>query len=50
MVATDGLAALWHLVGFSWTRDQTCVPCTGRGILRYWTTREVLGLSSNMTV
>ena len=24
----------------SWTRDRTCVPCTGRQILNPWTTRE----------
>ena len=34
-----GLAALWH-VGSSWTRAQTCVPCTGRRILNHCTTRE----------
>ena len=27
-------------VGPSWTRDQTCVPFTGRQILYHWTTRE----------
>ena len=27
-----GLVAPWH-VGFSWTRDQTLVPCIGRRIL-----------------
>ena len=27
---------------FSWTRDQTCVPCTGRRILIHCATREVL--------
>ena len=35
-----GLVSLRH-VGSSWTRDQTCVPCIGRGILNHWTTREV---------
>ena len=35
-----GLAAPQH-VGSSWTRDQTCVPCTGRRILNHCTTREV---------
>ena len=30
---------LWH-VEFSWTRDETCVPCTGRQILNHWTTRK----------
>ena len=24
----------------SWTRDQTCVPCTERQILKHWTTKE----------
>ena len=32
-------------VGSSWTRDQTCVPYTGREILNHWTTREVPILS-----
>ena len=35
-----GLVAPQH-VGSSQTRDQTCVPCTGRQILNHWTTREV---------
>ena len=34
-----GLAAPKH-VGSSQTRDQTCVPCVGRGILSHWTTKE----------
>ena len=25
---------------FSWTRDQTCVPCFDRQILNHWTTRK----------
>ena len=29
------LVALWH-VESSWTRDQTCIPCTGRWILIPW--------------
>ena len=36
-----GVAPLWHVESFQ-TRDQTCVPCTGREILNPWTTREVL--------
>ena len=36
-----GLIAPWH-VEYSWTRDQTHVPCTGRKILTHCTTREVL--------
>ena len=36
-----GLFALWH-VGSSQTRDQICVPCTGRWILIHCTTRGVL--------
>ena len=32
-------------VGSSWTRDRTCVPCIGRQILNYWTTKEVFSLS-----
>ena len=46
------LQQLWHTglvapqhVGSSQTRDQTCVPCTGRQILNHWTTREVQPLS-----
>ena len=35
------LVALWHVESY-WTRDQTCVPCTGRQISNYWITREVL--------
>ena len=35
-----GLVALWH-VGYSQTRGQTYVPCIGRWILYYFTTREV---------
>ena len=35
-----GLVAPRH-VGSSQTRDQTCVPCIGRWILNYWTTKEV---------
>ena len=31
-------------MGSSWTRDQTHVPCIGRQILIYCTTREVLAL------
>ena len=30
------------LVGSSWTRDQTSVPCTAKQILNHWTTREAL--------
>ena len=37
--------APWH-VKSSWTRDQICVPCTGRRILFHWTTREVLYILS----
>ena len=29
-------------MGSSQTRDQTIVPCTGRQILKHWSTREVL--------
>ena len=36
-----GLVTLRH-VGSSWTRDRTCVPCTGRQILNHWAIREVL--------
>ena len=37
-----GLAALWH-VRSSWTRDRTRIPCIGRWILNYLTTRKVPG-------
>ena len=40
-----GLVALQY-VESSWTRDQTHVPCVGRWILNPWTTREVLGITS----
>ena len=35
-----GLVALRY-VEYSWTRDQTCVPCIARQILNHWTTRKV---------
>ena len=38
-----GLVALWH-VGFSWTRDQIHVPCTGKKILIHCVTRKSLWL------
>ena len=34
------LASPWH-VGSFWTRDWTCVPCSGRGILNNRATKEV---------
>ena len=37
----QALVALQH-VGSSWTRDQTQVPCVGKWILKYRTTRKVL--------
>ena len=50
---THGLQYLWctglvapHHVGFSWTRDQTHVPCIGRWILNHWNTSEILSFSS----
>ena len=53
VVVTHGLSShvpcaqlphgMWDLS--SWTRDQTCVPCIGRGIPKHWTTREVLVIS-----
>ena len=46
--ALGHVGSLWHMdlvfpqhVGSSQTRDQTCVPCTGRRTLNHWTTREV---------
>ena len=36
----EGLIASWHMPS-SQTKDQTCVPCTGRQILNHWITREV---------
>ena len=38
--AQESLVARRH-VESSWTRDQTHVPCTGRWILRHWTTSGV---------
>ena len=38
-----GLIALQHVESFL-SRDQIHVPCIGRWILNYWTTREVLAL------
>ena len=29
------------ILGSSWTRDQTCVPCIGRWILYHWATSVV---------
>ena len=37
---TQGFVALQH-VETSWTRDQTCVPCTDRQIVIHCTAREV---------
>ena len=37
----SGLVTPCH-VGSSWTRDGTCIFCTGRRILTHWTIREVL--------
>ena len=36
-----GLVTLPH-AGSSWTRDWTCVSCTGRQILYHWATRDAL--------
>ena len=35
-----GFVALWHGKS-SWTRDQSHVPCIGRGILNRWTSKKV---------
>ena len=40
VVVAYGLVALQH-VGYSQTRDGTCVPCIGRQILYHWTTSKV---------
>ena len=40
-----GLVTPWH-VGSSQPRDRTNISCIGRRMLKYWTTREVLGLRS----
>jgi len=40
-----GLAALHYVESF-WTRDQTCVPGTGRRILNHWTPGKSLPLMS----
>ena len=44
----SGLAAL-RLVGSSWTRDRTHVPCIGRWILTHWATREILYFSTSLS-
>ena len=49
MVVQRGSVALWH-VEFSWTRDQTHVPCLGRQILYHWITRSPCSLSFNMNI
>jgi len=41
VVSVMGLVALQHM-GSSWSRDQTCVSCTGGQILIHWATREAL--------
>ena len=38
-----GLAVSWHIRA-SWSRDQTCVPCSGAWILHHWGTREALSV------
>ena len=40
-----GLVAPQHMES-SWTRDRTCISCTGRLILNHWTTREVLTINT----
>ena len=40
VVVAHWLSFPWH-VKSSRTREQTCVPCTGRWVLNHWTTREV---------
>ena len=49
MVVAKRLVALWH-VEFSWTRDQTHVPCLGRQILYHWITISPCSLSFNMNI
>ena len=44
VVLAHGLSCSTH-VGSSCTRDQTSVPCIGRRIHNYWTTREVFSIS-----
>ena len=40
------LSAHTHMWDLSFqTRDQTCIPCIGRQILKHWTTREVLPIN-----
>ena len=40
-----GLLSPWH-VGSSQTRDRTCIPCTGRQVLKHRTVREVQNMLS----
>ena len=42
---TTGLVALLQVVS-SWTRNQTGVPCIGRGVLIHGTTRKSVSLYS----
>ena len=38
--SVGSIVVLHQLVGSSWTRNQTSVPCTNRRILNHWATRE----------
>ena len=42
VVVVWGLVALWH-VWSSWTKDQACVPCTGRWVLNHQAARTSQG-------
>ena len=42
MSCGDFSGSKWRYEDSFRTRDSTCVPCTGRQILKHWTTREVL--------
>ena len=44
-----GLVAPQH-VGSSWTRDRTCLSCTGRQILYHWATREAPAMLQHESV
>ena len=60
LISEHGLYSVWasvlvvhklscpHHVGSSSTRNWTCVPCIGRRVLNYWTTRKVTICTSSL--
>ena len=49
MLWCTGLVALQH-VEFTWTRDQTCVPCIGGQIPIHYATNEVLNVTTSFFI